>query len=90
MSQETREERLKRLKFRAWHRGMKEMDIICGRFFDANTKNLSNEDLDLFENLLQENDQDIFSWIMGRSDIPQQHDHHIFESIKNFDFNTTK
>lgn len=70
---ESREDRLKRLKIRSWWRGTKEMDLILGPFFDDRGGGLSPATLDAYEALLSENDQDIYLWVSGRSDIPPEH-----------------
>lgn len=62
MDQETR---LKRLKYRSWHRGCKETDIILGRFSEARMERLPADTLDLYEQLLDENDVDIWNWLSG-------------------------
>lgn len=85
MSQtETTEIRRKRLKFRAWHRGMKEMDFIFGTFADKNLQILSDEELDLFEILLEQQDQDVLSWITGKNPLPAQFDTPIFHRVKDY------
>lgn len=58
--------RLKRLRMRSWRRGMKEMDLILGPFSDSELSAMSPHDLDLYEVLLNENDQDIYPWITAR------------------------
>ncbi len=70
---ETPENRLKRLKMRSWRRGMKEMDIILGPYADAEIANMSAEALELYEALLDENDQDLYVWMSGRAAIPSEH-----------------
>ena len=55
--------RRKRLKFRSWHRGMREMDLLIGRFADRNLDVFSERQLDLFETLLHETDPDLYNWI---------------------------
>lgn len=60
------EARLKRLTMRSWRRGMKEMDLILGPFADSEIKGLTPTDLDLYEALLEENDQDLYPWITAR------------------------
>jgi antitoxin CptB len=57
--------RLKRLSYRAWRRGFREADLILGPFADAHLAILSPEQLDAFETLLEEADQDIYDWIKG-------------------------
>ena len=65
--------RLKRLKIRSWRRGTKEMDMILGPFFDAVGADLSEADLDAYERLLGENDQDLYMWFSGQSGMPSEH-----------------
>ena len=67
---EPRDIRLKRLKFRSWHRGTQEMDLLLGRFADAELATLSDGDLDLYETLLFEDDQDLYAWITGERPWP--------------------
>ena len=65
-----REKRLKRLAIRSWRRGIKEMDLLLGRFWDAEGANLDDETLDIYEALLSENDQDLYAWVSGQSTPP--------------------
>ncbi len=67
---ETHETRLKRIKMRAWHRGMKEMDIILGRFADDRLADLPEARLDLLEALMEENDQLLYKWVTGQTPTP--------------------
>ena len=57
--------RLKRLRFRAWHRGTREADLLVGGFFDAFSASWNEAELDWFEALLEEQDVDIIMWAMG-------------------------
>lgn len=61
------ETRLKRLRYRSWHRGCKETDIILGNFADDRLKSLNPELLDIYEQLLDEDDANIWNWISGKS-----------------------
>lgn len=69
---ETLENRLKRMKMRAWHRGTKEMDIILGRYTDATLAAMSGAQLDLLDALMEENDQDLYQWVTGQAPAPVQ------------------
>ena len=60
---ETPEIRLKRLRMRSWRRGMKEMDLILGPFADGPLAQLPAAELDAYEALLAENDQDLYRWV---------------------------
>ncbi|MDH5798766.1 MAG: succinate dehydrogenase assembly factor 2 [Paracoccaceae bacterium] len=62
--------RLKRLKIRSWRRGTKEMDLILGPFSDSHLSQLDADALDLYEALLEENDQDLYQWFSGQVAVP--------------------
>jgi len=70
---ETHEHRLKRLKIRAWRRGMKEMDLILGTFVDQRLAALGAADLDALEALMAENDTDLYPWFTGLAETPPEH-----------------
>lgn len=74
--------RLRRLKFRAWHRGIREMDLIFGRFADARLGELDEADLLAFEGLLDEQDKDVFSWYCGEVSLPPEHDTPFFAKLR--------
>jgi antitoxin CptB len=63
--------RLKRLRFRAWHRGFREADLILGPFADSHAQHLEPDQLDMFERLLEQHDHDIYDWIAGRAQPPR-------------------
>ncbi len=67
---EDRETRLRRLRMRSMRRGIKEMDLILSRFADDTLADLSEGDLDLYEALLAENDQDLYQWVSGQAAAP--------------------
>jgi antitoxin CptB len=62
---ETHEARLRRMAMRSWRRGTKEMDLILGPFADARLAAMGGGELDLYDALLSENDQDLYPWISG-------------------------
>ena len=62
---ETAEARLKRMSMRSWRRGTKEMDLVLGPWADAHLKGMGPEALTLYDDLLEENDQDLATWVMG-------------------------
>ena len=64
--------RLKRLRFRAWHRGTKEADLMIGGFFDRHGDSWDAAQLDWFEALLEEQDVDILAWAMGNAAVPER------------------
>lgn len=67
------EARLKRLRMRSWRRGMKEMDLILGPFADAGLAALTPAELDAYERLMEENDQDLYLWVTGAAEAPADH-----------------
>jgi antitoxin CptB len=62
--------RLAKLRFRAWHRGTREMDYICGCFFDQYHGAWSEAQVAWFEALLGEEDPDVMGWAMGTHEVP--------------------
>ena len=67
---ETNAMRRRRLKFRCWHRGMREVDLLLGRFADAHLDGMDGASLTDFEALLDIPDQDILAWIVGGAPVP--------------------
>jgi len=67
---EPHEDRLKRLRMRSWRRGTKEMDMILGPYSDAELAALGAADLDLYDQMLHENDQDLYQWVSGQQREP--------------------
>ncbi|WP_339690071.1 succinate dehydrogenase assembly factor 2 [uncultured Parasphingorhabdus sp.] len=65
-----RETKLKRLQFRAWHRGTREADFLIGGFFDRYSQGWSDEEIGWFENLLIEDDVDVMAWAIGTLPVP--------------------
>lgn len=64
--------RLKRLAMRSMRRGIKEMDIILSHFAETRLSAMSEGDLDLYEALLSENDQDLYQWVSGQQAAPER------------------
>lgn len=79
MSGETRDIRLKRLTMRSMRRGIKEMDLILMRFAQRRLEGMSADELDRYEALLDENDQDLYQWVSGQQAAPEQHQNLIAE-----------
>ena len=76
--------RLRRLKFRAWHRGFREADLILGPFADIHGPNLTPDQLDRFEALMEESDREIYAWIVGQEPTPERFDTDVLTLIKTF------
>lgn len=72
MGQMDHEPRLKRLRFRAWHRGVREADMLVGGYFDRWHEAWNSAEIAWFEALLEEQDVDILAWAMGTADVPDR------------------
>jgi antitoxin CptB len=81
--------RRRKILFRAWHRGMREMDLIMGRFADAEIATLSEEDLAEFERLIEVLDRDLLGWITGEATTPENYDTPLFRRLKSFHSHTS-
>jgi len=66
--------RRRRLRFRAWHRGTKEMDLVLGPYADAHAETLEAAGIDRLESLMEEADTDLLKWIMGQEEPPSHVD----------------
>lgn len=76
--------RRRRILFRSWHRGMREMDLLMGKFADAEISNLSEPELNDFELLIEVIDRDLFRWLTGEADTPENYDTPVFRRLKAF------
>ena len=65
--------RRRKVLFRSWHRGTREMDLVLGRFADAEIDRLSDEELTIYEALIDAPDREIFSWITGTEATPAEY-----------------
>ena len=78
------EPRRKRVLFRAWHRGIREMDLIMGRFADAEIGTMPEADLAEFERLIEVPDRDLYLWLTGETETPPSYDTPVFRRLKGF------
>jgi antitoxin CptB len=78
------EYRLKKLRFRAWRRGFREIDLILGRFADVHGAGLTAEEFADFEALLEAPDQDVYAWIIGQAEVPPARDTPLMARLKSF------
>ncbi|WP_299045487.1 succinate dehydrogenase assembly factor 2 [uncultured Tateyamaria sp.] len=70
MSDELREHRLKRLHMRSMRRGIKEMDLILSTYAGRHLAQMTDAQLDVYDALLNENDQDLYRWVTGQEAAP--------------------
>ena len=78
------DERRKRLLFRCWHRGTREMDLILGRFADAEIADLSDAELVQFEYLMDVPDPDLYAALTGDRMLAPEYRGPLFARIKAF------
>jgi antitoxin CptB len=89
-SSEGLDERRRRLLFRSWHRGTREMDLIMGRFADANIGTLTEAELDAYERLADVPEPVIYAWIAGEEPVAPEHDTALFHRLRDFARNPAK
>lgn len=78
--------RLRRLRFRAWHRGFREADLILGPFADNHGHKLTPEQFDTLEVLLEQPDREIYAWIVGQEATPEPFETDVLAMIREFRF----
>jgi antitoxin CptB len=81
-----RDIRLKRLRFRAWHRGTKEADLLIGGFFDRFSAGWSDEEIVWFERLLVEDDVDVMAWAIGTQAVPEAFEGPMMQAMQRLDY----
>ncbi len=84
-----RDTRLKRLGFRAWHRGTKEADLLVGGFFDRHAHGWSDEEIGWYERLMDEQDVDIMAWAIGSAAVPAEIDGPMMQAMRRLDYIAT-
>jgi antitoxin CptB len=83
-SSEGLDERRKKLLFRAWRRGVRETDLIVGRFADAYIEKLDPPALDDFERLIEVPNSDLYAWVCGDTAIPATYDTAVLRQLVDF------
>jgi antitoxin CptB len=76
--------RRKRLAFRAWHRGTKELDLLIGNFADRHLNELSADQLDRFEAMLEVPEPVMYRWATGQEAPPADYDHDVMKLLLEF------
>ncbi len=80
------DKRRKQLRFRSWHRGTQEADLIIGTFADQNVGNMDATELDLFERVLEIPDPVLYDWIIGNS-VPTEDMHNkVLDALLSFKY----
>ena len=73
--------RRRRLRYRAWHRGTREMDLVLGPFADAHLEGYGTAELDRLETLMDEEDTDLLKWVMGQEPVPADADAELLATL---------
>ena len=79
-------DRLRRLKFRAWHRGTREADYMIGCFFDRFHATWSEDQIAWYERLIEEEDVDIMAWALGTAEVPQDYAGPMMDAMRKLDY----
>jgi antitoxin CptB len=78
------DERRRRLLYRSWHRGTREMDLIMGRFADAAISELTDAEIGELERLADVPDPELYAWLTGSRPVPDNYDLAVFRRLLNF------
>jgi antitoxin CptB len=88
-SSEGLDERRRKVLFRAWRRGVREMDLIVGRFADAHITTLDAAALDDFERLMEAPNAELYAWVVGSEQVPAGYDTAVLEKLRAFHMRTS-
>ena len=88
-SSEGLNERRRKVLFRAWRRGVREIDLIVGRFADAHITTLDTAALDDFERLMEAPNAELYAWVVGSEQAPADYDTAVLEKLRAFHVRTS-
>lgn len=80
------DERRRKIQFRAWRRGFRELDLLMGSFADQHLAELSEADIAEFERLLDVPDWDVYAWISGNKEAPENYNSSLLDRMKQFKY----
>ena len=80
------QDQLRALKWRAWHRGTREADMMIGGFYDAHHAAWSEAEAGWFGELLAEQDVDIMAWGIGTLPVPDRFTGPMMDAFRKLDF----
>jgi antitoxin CptB len=83
-SSEGLDPRRRKLLFMCWHRGIREMDLIMGRFADEHLDRLGDQEIDDLERLAEQPDQNLLGWFTGEFKTPAEYDTPVFRKMRDF------
>jgi antitoxin CptB len=78
------DERRRRLLYRSWHRGTREMDLIMGRFADAAISDLTEAEITELERLADVSDPELYAWLTGSQPVPDDYDLTVLRRLRDF------
>jgi len=78
------DERRRRLLYRSWHRGTREMDLIMGRFADAAVSELTEAEIAELERLADVPDPELYAWLTGGRPVPDDYNLAVFRRLRDF------
>ncbi len=76
--------RRKRLLYRSWHRGTKELDLVIGGFAKRHLDAMSEDEIELFEAIIEENEVDLYNWLTGKAAVPTRLDNAVMRRLLSF------
>ncbi len=80
----------RRARYRAWHRGTKELDLILGAYADANTRVFDAKMLARFEALMEHEEVQLAAWLISDAPLPENCDHELIKAIRSFQLERSK
>jgi antitoxin CptB len=86
MKESSREHRLRRIRFRAWHRGTREADLMIGGFVDRHAEEADEAGIAWIEAMLEETDVDVMAWAMGKQAAPSRFHGPMLERLQALDY----
>jgi len=82
--------RRRKLLFRGWRRGVREMDLIIGRFADAHIDKFDETELDDFERLIEAPNAELYAWVIGAENVPANYDTEVLAKLRAFHMRASK
>jgi len=78
--------RRKRLRYRCWHRGTKELDLLLGGFADQEVATMGVAELERLETLLEVPEPELHAWLTGQAAPPPKYDHAVTRRLLAFKY----
>lgn len=85
MNEQERQLLIKQLRYRTWHRGCKETDLLLGKFSDKYIEDFDDQQLKQLQAICDADDWDLYAWITDALPIPEAYDNEIMRMLKEFD-----